>query len=164
MKLRFASKIVLAALIGFTFSAISGQAQRMDNATPAGIHIGTVGSPHVVIDSTISPTDYITSVSAIIETDFDNNGFSGLGSRILPREFSGSVFTQSFAYAAVAITPDDLVFDEATEISEATLPITPMPVPEPSSFALGGVLALAAIVTLRRRRAAFISVVPPLAA
>ncbi len=188
MKPRSASKIVFAALIGFAFSTIGGQAQRLDDVarstasagslngsegaeigssfSPAGAHIRTVGAPGVVFDSTISPTDYITSVSVIIETDFDNNGFSGIGSRILPREFSGPAFTRHlpFDYMAAANGDVGLVFDGVTAISDTQLEFLAMPVPEPSTFALVAVLALGAIVTLRRHRAASLSAAPPLVA
>lgn len=140
---------------------------------------GTLNTGTFTFDSPQAPLNYFTSVGLVRTLDFDNdgdwdvtqnytlnlspftapNGLTGVNYSIIPVEFFGTaeINGQSYTYASVVSGDQGTLFDGSNNTAAVQFQFigTPMtPVPEPSTYALAGMLALGGIVALRRRRAA----------
>lgn len=137
--------------------------------------VGTLNTTTFMFNSTLVPQNYFSSLMAMIETDFDSNGsfdltqtytlslsgftspngLTGVNYTIVPDEFFGSVVVngQTYAYASVVSNSVGTLFDGSSTTAAVQFQFLATPVPEPSTYALAGVLALGGIVVLRRRRA-----------
>ena len=143
---------------------------------------GTLNTTTFVFDSPQIPMDYFSSVQVAIDTDFDSNGvfdltqnyvlnlnpftapngFTGVSYEIVPLEFFGSVLINgtTYAYASVVSNNTGVLFDGSNTQAGIQFQFMATPVPEPSTYALAGVLALGGIVAFRRRRNSSSSLMP----
>jgi len=125
--------------------------------------------------SSLSPLSYFTSLGVTRNFDFDNdgiidlsqsysinlapftapNGLTGVSYSIVPQEYFGSVLIggNMYSYASVVANSVGTLFDGSSSLALIQFQFIATPVPEPSTYALAGVLALGGIVLLRRRRA-----------
>jgi hypothetical protein len=124
--------------------------------------------------STLTPLNYFTSVGVTRAFDFDNNGsidltqtytinlaaftspngLTGVSYTIVPQNYFGSVIIggNTYGYASVVANSVGTLFDGSTSLALIQFQFIATPVPEPSTYALAGVLALGCVVVLRRRR------------
>lgn len=143
---------------------------------------GTLNTTTFNFDSSQIPANYFGSVAVKIETDFDSvggfdlvqnytlnlsaftapNGFTGVNYVIVPQEFFGSVIINgtTYAYASVVSNNTGTLFDGSNTTAAIQFQFQATPVPEPSTYAMAGVLALGGIVAYRRRKGRA-SLVPP---
>lgn len=143
---------------------------------------GTLNTTTFVFNSTITPLNYFSSVSVAIQTDFDSNGvfdltqnyslnlspftapngFTGVAYQIVPLEYFGSVLINGtiYGYASVVSNNTGVLFDGSNTQAGIQFQFQATPVPEPSTYALAGVLALGGIVACRRRRTSPSSLMP----
>ena len=137
---------------------------------------GTLTTANFVFNSPITPLNYFTTLGAVINYDFDNNGtidlvqnytinlssftspngLTGVNYSIIPVQFFGNVTINgnTYAYASVVANSTGTLFDGSTTTAAIQFQFLSTPVPEPSTYALAGVLGLGGIVYLRRRRSA----------
>lgn len=156
----------LATPFTITYSPITGP-------STVTLGTGTLDTTNFLFHSPISPTSYFTSARVTINTDFDNNGiidlsqiytvnlspftapngFTGVAYSIVPTNFFGTVTINgiNYSYASVVANSMGTLFDGSSTTSVIQFQFQANPVPEPSTYALCGVLALAAGVFLRRR-------------
>jgi MYXO-CTERM domain-containing protein len=121
-------------------------------------------------------------VAVAIDTDFDSNGvfdltqnytlnlsaftapngFTGVSYVIVPQQFFGSVIINgtTYGYASVVSNNTGTLFDGSNTQAGIQFQFVATPVPEPSTYALAGVLALGGIVAYRRRRNSSSALVP----
>lgn len=138
------------------------------------LNFGTLNTTTFVFNAGNIPQDYFSSVGVMIETDFDSNGIidlvqnyalnlspfaapnglNGVNYSIVPTEFFGSVSFngETYGYASAVANSVGTLFDGSNTQAAVQFQFIANPVPESSSFALAGVLALGGIVALRRRR------------
>ncbi|MBC7366182.1 MAG: PEP-CTERM sorting domain-containing protein [Undibacterium sp.] len=140
------------------------------------LNTGTLNTATFQFTSPVSPANFFSSVQVAIDTDFDNNGtydltqnytlslspftapngLSGVNYSIVPQQFFGSVSINgsSYGYASVVSNNSGTLFDGSSTTAAIQFQFLALatPVPEPSTYALFGVLALGGIVALRRRR------------
>lgn len=143
---------------------------------------GTLNTTTFVFNSTQSPLNYFSTVSVAIQTDFDSNGvfdltqnyalnltpftapngFTGVAYQIVPQQFFGSVVINgtTYGYASVVSNNTGTLFDGSNTQAGIQFQFIATPVPEPSTYALAGVLALGGIVAYRRRRTSSSSLIP----
>ena len=136
---------------------------------------GTLDTTSFVFHSPVSPSSYFSSISVTINTDFDHNGtidlsqlytinlspftspngFTGVAYSIVPVQYFGNVTINglNYSYASVVANSSGTLFDGSSTTSSVQFQFNEasVPVPEPSTYALFGVLALAGIVLMRRR-------------
>jgi hypothetical protein len=136
---------------------------------------GTLDTSTFVFSSPITPLSYFTSLGAVINYDFDNNGaidltqnytinlspftapngLTGVSYQIIPVQFFGGVTINglNYSYASVVSNSVGTLFDgsSTTAAIQFQFLANTTPVPEPSTYALFGVMALSGIVWLRRR-------------
>lgn len=137
---------------------------------------GTLNTGTFTFDSSQAPVDYFTSVGLVRLLDFDSdgswdvtqnytlnlspftapNGLTGVNYSIIPVEFFGSaeINGETYSYASVVSGDQGTLFDGSNNTAAIQFQFVATPVPEPSTYALAGMLALGGIVALRRRRAA----------
>jgi hypothetical protein len=135
---------------------------------------GTLNTGTFVFDSPTTPLDYFYSVEVLLATDFDNNGIidltqsytlqlspfvspnnlTGVNYVIIPNEYYGNVVINGvmYGYATVVSNSVGTLFDGSNTSAALQFKFLSTPVPEPSTYALAGVLALGGIVLFRRRR------------
>ena len=137
--------------------------------------IGTLDTTTLLFHSTITPLNYFTSVGLTLNTDFDSNGtidltqaytvnlspftspngLTGVNYSIIPVQFFGVVTVNgdSYNYASVVSNSNGTLFDGSSTTSAIQFQFLGLatPVPEPSTYALFGVMALGGIIWLRRR-------------
>jgi hypothetical protein len=157
----------LASQFSITYDPLTGPS----NVT---LVTGTLNTTTFVFNSTLTPLNYFSTVQVAIETDFDSNGsfdltqnytlhlspftapngFTGVAYAIVPLEFFGSVLINGtvYGYASVVSNNTGVLFDGSNTQSGIQFQFQATPVPEPSTYALAGVLALGGIVACRRRR------------
>jgi hypothetical protein len=138
------------------------------------LNTGTLNTATFVFNSTITPLSYFTSEGVVLGIDFDNNGtidlvqnytlnlspftapngLTGISYSIIPQQFFGSVLIngQTYGYASVVSNNTGTLFNGSSTTAAIQFQFLATPVPEPSTYALAGVLALGGIVVLRRRR------------
>jgi hypothetical protein len=142
---------------------------------------GTLNTATFVFDSPTTPLDYFYSVEVLLATDFDNdsivdltqsytiqltpfvspNNLTGVNYQIIPNEYYGNVAINGvlYGYATVVANSVGTLFDGSNTSAALQFKFLPTlvpdltPVPEPSTYALAGVLALGGIILFRRRRA-----------
>ena len=146
--------------------------------SPVTLNTGTLNTTTFRFNNPTTAVGFFSSVNVAIDTDFDNNGvfdvtqnytlgitpfnsngFTGVNYSIAPVNFFGNVTINglSYAYASVVSNSSGQLFDGNNTTSAIQFQFSQaqmIPVPEPSTYALFGVMALGAIVALRRRRAA----------
>ena len=137
------------------------------------LNTGTLDTTSLVFHSPVSPTSYFSSVGITIGTDFDNNGtidltqtntinlspftspngFTGVMYSIVPVQYFGSVVINNiqYSYASVVANSVGSLFDGSSTTSFVQFQFNASPVPEPSTYALFGVMTLTGIAALRRR-------------
>ncbi len=137
------------------------------------LNTGTLNTATFVISSSILPLNYFTSVAVTLDYDFDHNGtidlvqnytlnltpftapngLTGVSYSIIPQQYFGSVQIngQTYGYASVVSNNTGTLFNSSNTTAAIQFEFLATPVPEPSTYALAGVLALAGIVVLRRR-------------
>jgi MYXO-CTERM domain-containing protein len=143
---------------------------------PANVNLntGTLTTSTFSFTSPINPANYFTTVPVILSFDFDHNGIvdltqdytlnlapftvpnglTGVAYSIVPQQFFGSIVINgsTYGYASVVANSAGVLFDGSSTISTIQFQFLSTPVPEPSTYAIAGVLALGGIVVLRRRR------------
>lgn len=134
---------------------------------------GTLDTTSLTFHSTINPTQFFTSARMVINTDFDSNGifdlqqiytvslapftapngFTGVSYTIVPVNFFGNVTINgtNYSYASVVANSSGTLFDGSSTTSVIQFQFLATPVPEPSTYALCGVLALTAASFVRRK-------------
>jgi len=134
----------------------------------------TLNTSTLTFRSTLSPLNYFTSLGVTREFDFDNdgindltqnytinlnpftspNGLTGVSYNIVPQNYFGDVTINgvTYGYASVVANSVGTLFDGSTSTALIQFQFIATPVPEPSTYALAGVLALGCVVVLRRRR------------
>jgi len=156
----------IAAPFTVTFNPLTG---------PTSVQLGltTLDTSDFVFKSSQTPLNYFTSVGVVRETDFDNdgiidltqnytlnlspftspNGLTGVNYTIVPQQFFGSVIIngEHYGYASVVSNNAGTLFDGSSTTAQVQFQFLATPVPEPSTYALAGVLALGGIIALRRR-------------
>ena len=157
----------LASPFSITYNALSGPSL-------VTLSTGTLDTATFTFHSTINPLTYFTSLGVTINTDFDNdgiidltqaytlnlspftapNGLTGVSYSIVPTNYFGSVIINGnyYAYASVVSNNTGTLFDGSSTVAAIQFQFLATPVPEPSTYALFGVMALGGIVWLRRRR------------
>lgn len=150
----------------------------LTSALPTNITLntGTLNVATLLFNSTLSPLNTFSSLLETVTYDFDNNGtvdltqqytigltpftspngLTAVNYSIVPVQFFGNVTINGsvYGYASVVSNSVGTLFDgsstsAAIQFQFLSNPI--IPVPEPSTYALAGVLALGGIVVLRRR-------------
>jgi hypothetical protein len=146
------------------------------------LNTGTLITTSLNFSSPIAPANFFTSAIVTIETDFDSNGsfdvtqqytvslntftagngFTGVQYGIVPVQLFGSVLINGtiYNYASVVANSAGVLFDSASTTSFVQFQFNATPVPEPSTYALAGVVALGGIVALRRRRNSSSAIAP----
>jgi hypothetical protein len=150
-----------------TYTALSGpQTFQLNN--------GTLNTGTFKFASPIQPLSYFTSVALVEDFDFDDNGtidlvqdytldltpftapngLTGVNYTIVPVQFFGAVTFggQTYSYASVVSNSVGTLFDGSSTTAALQFQFLSTPVPEPSTYALFGVLALGGIVLLKRRQ------------
>jgi hypothetical protein len=134
---------------------------------------GTLTTSSFTFHSPISPTNFFSSAGVTINTDFDNDGiidltqiytinlspftapggFTGVSYAIVPVNLFGNVTISgvNYSYASVVANSAGTLFDGSSTTSVVQFQFQASPVPEPSTYALCGVMVLAAGVFVRRR-------------
>jgi len=134
---------------------------------------GTLDTANLMFSSPVNPQSFFSSTSAIFNYDFDNNGsidlsqtytinlspftspngLTGVSYSIIPQQFFGSVLIngQNYGYASVVANNSGVLFDGSSTTSTVQFQFVATPVPEPSTYAVAGILALVGVVCLRRR-------------
>jgi hypothetical protein len=140
------------------------------------LNSGTLNTTTLLFSSPQTPLSYFTSTNLVLNTDFDNNGvidltqnytislspftsgngLTGVNYTIVPQQSFGNVQINgtSYGYASVVSNNTGTLFDgssttAAVQFQFLANPFTP--VPEPSTYALAGVLGLTGVVAMRRR-------------
>ena len=156
-----------ATPFSITYNPLSGPSSVL-------LNIGTLDTATFVIKSPITPLNYFNSIGVSLSYDFDNNGttdltqnyslslspftapngLTGVNYLIVPENFFGSVVIngQTYGYASVVSNNSGILFDGSSTTAEVQFQFLSTPVPEPSTYALAGALALGGIVILRLRR------------
>jgi hypothetical protein len=138
------------------------------------LNTGTLNTSTFVFKSPTTPLNYFTSLPVVLTYDFDSNGtidllqnytinlspftapngLTGVSYSIVPQQFFGAVVIggQSYSYASVVSNNAGVLFDGSSTSSAIQFQFLSTPVPEPSTYAIAGVLAIGGIVVLRRRR------------
>lgn len=160
----------LATPFSITYAPILG-------ANSVLLNTGTLNTATFVLRSPIgTPLSYFSTVGVMLGIDFDNNGtidltqnytlnlapytapngLAGISYTIIPQQFFGPVTFggQTYSYASVVSNNTGTLFDGSSTTAAIQFQFLATPVPEPSTYALAGLLALGAIVVLRRRRPA----------
>lgn len=137
---------------------------------------GTLTTATFQFNSPITPLSYFTTVGTVIEYDFDNdgiidltqgytinlspftapNGLTGISYRIISGNYFGTVVIngETYSYASVVANEAGTLFNGVSTTSAIQFQFLANPVPEPSTYAVVGVMALGGIVWLRRRKPA----------
>lgn len=137
------------------------------------LNTGTLNTTSLLFNSTLTPLNYFTSVGMTLRTDFDNNGvfdltqaytinlspftspngLTGVNYAIVPQQFFGSVLINGLVYGYASVVSNSIgtLFDGSSTTAAVQFQFLATPVPEPSTYALAGVLALGGIIALRRR-------------
>jgi hypothetical protein len=140
------------------------------------VNTGTLNTSTLVFHSTIQPLSYFSSVAMKLDYDFDNdgtfdltqtytisltpvtfgNGLTGVGYSIIPQQNFGSVVINGTTYSFASLVSNSAgsLFDGSTTTAAVQFQFLATPVPEPSTYALAGVVALGGMVLYRRRQAA----------
>jgi hypothetical protein len=156
----------LATPFSITYNPVTGPS----NVT---LGTGTLDTTDLTFHSTINPTQFFTSARMTINTDFDNNGiidltqvytvnlspftapngFTGVAYSIIPVNYFGNVTINGtqYSYASVVANSAGTLFDGSSTTSVIQFQFLATPSPEPSTYALCGVLALTAATFVRRR-------------
>ena len=143
---------------------------------------GTLNTGTFTFHSPQTPLSYFSSVALNRTIDFDSdgdwdvtqnytlnlspftapNGLTGVNYSIIPVEFFGTadINGQVYSYASVVSGDQGTLFDGSSNTAAVQFQFIATPVPEPSTYALAGMLALGGIVALRRRRANAHAVTP----
>ncbi|WP_438481961.1 PEP-CTERM sorting domain-containing protein [Oleiharenicola lentus] len=157
----------LASQFNITYDPITGPSM-------VTLNTGTLTTTNFIFNSTITPQNYFSALAVAIETDFDGNGsydltqnytlslspftspngLTGVNYMIVPQQFFGSVMINgsNYGYASVVSNNQGTLFDGSSTTAAIQFQFLATPVPEPSTYALAGVVALGGIVALRRRR------------
>lgn len=136
---------------------------------------GTLNTGTFTFTSPQTPLNYFSSVGLVRSLDFDSdgdwdvtqnytlnltpftapNGLTGVNYSIIPVEFFGTadINGQMYSYASVVSGDQGTLFDGSNNTAAVQFQFIATPVPEPSTYALAGMVALGGIVALRRRRA-----------
>lgn len=144
--------------------------------TTINLATDTLTTSTFVFNSTITPLNYFASLAAVINYDFDNNGtidlvqnytinltsytaangLTAVSYQIIPVQFTGPVTINgtTYSYASVVSNSIGTLFDGSSTTAAIQFQFLANPVPEPSTYALFGVMALGGITWLRRRRSA----------
>jgi hypothetical protein len=157
----------IASPFNITFNPLTGP-------STVTLNTGTLDTANFVFRSPITPLSYFTSLGVVVNYDFNNdgiidltqdytinltpftapNGLTGVSYQIIPVQFFGSVNLGGnvYGYASVVANSVGTLFDGSSTTALIQFQFLATPVPEPSTYALAGVLALGGIVLLRRRR------------
>lgn len=134
----------------------------------------TLNTSTFAFHSPITPLSYFTSLGVVLNYDFDNNGsidlsqsytinlapfaapngLTGVSYSIIPVNSFGSVVINgtNYSYASVVSNSVGTLFDGSSTTAAIQFQfLPPSAVPEPSTYALFGVMALGGIIWLRRR-------------
>ena len=142
--------------------------------TTLNLSTDTLSTGTFSFHSTLTPLNYFSSVLVTRNYDFDNNGsidltqtytinlaaftspngLTGVSYTIVPQNYFGSVIIggNTYGYASVVANSVGTLFDGSSSLALIQFQFIATPVPEPSTYALAGVLALGCVVVLRRRR------------
>jgi hypothetical protein len=134
---------------------------------------GTLNVANFTFTSPTSPVNTFASLPFELKLDFDNNGtfdviqnyslttsrftapngLTGINYAIIPVQFFGSAMfnSQNYGYASVVANGSGTLFDGNSTTSLIQFQFLATPVPEPSTYALFGVVALCGIVAFSRR-------------
>jgi hypothetical protein len=162
----------VASPFSITYNPLSGP-------STVALNTSTLNTSTFVLHSTVgTPLNYFTSVGITLTTDFDSgisgapdltqnytldlspytaaNGFTGISYLIVPQQFTGVVDIGglNYQYASVVSGNSGVLFDGSSTTAAIQFQFLSNPVtavPEPSTYALLGVLALGGIVLFRRR-------------
>ncbi len=135
------------------------------------LNTGTLNTATLLFTSPVTPLNYFGSTLLTINYDFDNNlvndltqnyivslsqyvsanGFIGVNYAIVPASSSGLVTINGtqYGYATAVSNSSGTLFNGSSTTAAIQFQFL-TPVPEPSTYALAGVLALGGIVVLRR--------------
>lgn len=135
---------------------------------------GTLNTGTFKFTSPTTPLNYFSSVALTLDFDFDDNGtidlvqnytlnltpytspngLTGVSYTIVPVQNFGAVTFngQTYGYASVVSGSVGTLFDGSSSTAAIQFQFLSTPVPEPSTYAMFGVLALGGIVLLRRRQ------------
>ncbi len=141
---------------------------------------GTLNTGTFTFASPQSPANYFSSLGLVRALDFDSdgiwdvtqnytlnlspfqapNGLTGVNYSIIPVEFFGTttINGQDYSYASVISGSNGTLFDGSNNTAAVQFQFIATPVPEPSTYAIAGALALGGIVMLRRRRSASVAI------
>jgi hypothetical protein len=156
----------LASPFSITYTPLTG-------ASSVPLNTGTLNTGTFVFSSSIVPLNYFTTVAVTLDYDFDNsgaidlvqtytlnltpytapNGLTGVSYSIIPQQESGPVLINGkiYGYASVVSNNTGTLFNGSNTTAAIQFEFLATPVPEPSTYALAGVLALGGIILLRRR-------------
>jgi hypothetical protein len=133
---------------------------------------GTLTTMNITLSDAINATNMLSSIPLTVSYDFDNSGgidltqtytvaltpftlgaFSGVSYSILPNEITGAVTISgiTYQYASVVSNSAGSLFDGSATTAAIQFQFLAVAVPEPSTYALAGVLVLGAIVLVRHR-------------
>jgi hypothetical protein len=145
-------------------------------SSTVNLNTGTLNTATFGFTSPITPLNYFTTVAVQLNYDFNNdlitdltqnytiglspftapNGLTGVNYTIIPQLDFGTVMISGtqYSYASVVSNNAGTLFDGSSTTAAIQFQFLTTPVPEPSTYALAGVLALGGIVVLRRRQSA----------
>jgi len=150
--------------------------QPLFGQTSVQLNTGTLNTGTFVWDSPTTPVSYFNTLGAELKYDFDGdsnwdliqnytisltpytspNNLTGVSYAIVPQQTFGNVTIDGiqYAYASTVSNHGGTLFSGSNTSSAIQFLFLSTPVPEPSTYALGGLLALAGILAARRRRVA----------
>ncbi len=133
---------------------------------------GTLTTMLITFTDPVSSTNYFTSIPMTINYDFGHSGsidlvqnyilsltpfiaggFTGVDYTIVPINNTGTVTINNltYVYASAVANSSGALFDGSSTTAALQFQFLAVAVPEPSTYALAGVLALGAIVLVRSR-------------
>lgn len=150
-----------------TYNPLLGPSNVLLNTGTLNVGTFTFSSPQV-------PQGTFNSVPFTFDFDFDNNGIwdltqnytlstsvftspnglTGINYSIVPNQVFGNVSIDgtTYGYASVVSNSNGTLFDGSSTLSAIQFQFLATPVPEPTTYAMAGVMALGGIVALRRRK------------
>ena len=140
--------------------------------TTVSLVTDTLTTTNFVFASTLTPLNYFTSLASVINYDFDSdgiidltqnytinlksftapNGLTGVSYEIVPIQFFGNVTINGAQYGYASVVSDSVgtLFDGSSTTAAVQFQFLANPVPEPSTYALFGVMTLGGIMYFRR--------------
>jgi len=152
--------------------------QPLFGQTSVQLNTGTLNTGTFVWDSPTTPLDFFNTLAAELKFDFDGdlnwdliqnysisltaftspNNLTGVSYAVVPHQSFGNVTIDGveYAYASTVSNHGGTLFSGSNTSSAIQFQFMALntPVPEPSTYAMGGLLALGGILAARRRRVA----------